>query len=1098
MKKYLMPLLVSIMLILACFNSYAADLQNATLKQNNDTTEYFENLSSSVNASVVNVYVDGVTGNDGWDGTSSTHTSGNVGPFKTITKGVDTLNKNKGGNLNIANGTYIIYDELTIQYNSNIYGENRDNTIIDGAKQTRIFMINGNIDVTIANLTIRNGKGDNDGGGIYNKGKLTLENCQINANKAGDGRDADFTHHATNGGNGGGIYNTGTLILQDSLIHDNSAGQGGDATEIHSPGKGGNGGGIYNIGTVTIANSSIFNNYGGTGGKGDYHNEKGGEGGSGGGIYNEGILTITGNSTNAVEIYNNGAGTGGTAYDTSSDGGDGGSGGAIYNKNNCNVTYAHIHDNKGGAGNTNTNKYNVDGGNGGNGGAIYNIGTLNLTNCSIHNNKAGLGHDGYKAGDGGNGGSGGAIYTTGILTITNCQINSNKAGDAGKGADEHVETVGPSTYNAGHGGNGGSGGAIYNTGALTITESSINTNTAGNGGLGGKGAAESIVMDGRDQIDIEDPGNGGNGGSGGAIYNSGTIISVTNSSINCNKAGNGGDGGLYSDQISLDLWYNVNPAIPGIGGSGGGIYSPGMLNRIENTTIIQNLAGNGGNGNPISRYPSENGGTGGNGGGLVIYNQIQVINCQITENNAGDGGSGGKTFIQGNSPSTKPGNGGNAGSGGGIYVYYDNSKSQNSVIIKISNSILDHNSGGNGGAGGIDDKSYSSLSNGGNGGNGGAISIVSAKISNPPNYSLCLELEESNITNNKAGTGGQPYLNGTSLSGSGGAIYSTDNHYFTVRFNRILNNTPQAVYLNLSVSNSYTGFINNWWGSNSEPINQVVGNHIESSYYTPWIVLCVNSNPNMVGVGENTTVTANLIMNSAGNNTLLDWGLHVPDGIPVIFSVDSGVVNPQNTVTGNGISNTVFTANSVQGVSNVSATVDNQTVCTSIEAFSALIEINKNVNVSNIAVDDTITVMVHVKNKGPDFAKNVVIRIHLPDGFEYMGANTSKGTYRYDPSIKSFIWSLGDVQIGDYYLYLNLKGIKTGTHIINSNITSNTHVKSIITPLAIKVVPKKYDQKTSTNPVNNEISMYNTGLPIIALILAILMVLAGLMGSRRK
>ena len=115
------------------------------------------------------------------------------------------------------------------------------------------------------------------------------------------------------------------------------------------------------------------------------------------------------------------------------------------------------------------------------------------------------------------------------------------------------------------------------------------------------------------------------------------------------------------------------------------------------------------------------------------------------------------------------------------------------MTMTISSSTLDNNSAGTGGAGGIDDKDGSHSSNGGNGGNGGAVAIISAKIANPPNYSLHLYLEESTITNNKAGLGGQPYLTGTKgIDGVGGGLYSNDNHYFTVDFNRIVNNTPQA------------------------------------------------------------------------------------------------------------------------------------------------------------------------------------------------------------------------------------------------------------------------------------------------------------------
>jgi len=84
----------------------------------------------------------------------------------------------------------------------------------------RIFRIGSGATVTLANLTIRNGR-DDPGGGIVNRGTLELTNCTVSDN-SGDGI-ANFARltlrHSTVASNtGAGIFNytDGTLTLRHS------------------------------------------------------------------------------------------------------------------------------------------------------------------------------------------------------------------------------------------------------------------------------------------------------------------------------------------------------------------------------------------------------------------------------------------------------------------------------------------------------------------------------------------------------------------------------------------------------------------------------------------------------------------------------------------------------------------------------------------------------------------------------------------------------------------------------------------------------------------------------------------------------------------
>ncbi len=96
---------------------------------------------------------------------------------------------------------------------------------ISGGNAVQVFDVASQVNATISGLTITEGNAD-EGGGLYNSGTVTLNDCTISGNSAG--------------GNGGGVYNYGnrsthygaTLTLNGCTISGNSAGApaGGCAT----------------------------------------------------------------------------------------------------------------------------------------------------------------------------------------------------------------------------------------------------------------------------------------------------------------------------------------------------------------------------------------------------------------------------------------------------------------------------------------------------------------------------------------------------------------------------------------------------------------------------------------------------------------------------------------------------------------------------------------------------------------------------------------------------------------------------------------------------------------------------------------------------
>ena len=215
------------------------------------------------------------------------------------------------------------------------------------------------------------------------------------------------------------------------------------------------------------------------------------------------------------------------------------------------------------------------------GGGIWCIGTLVVENSIIANNSA---HNG------------GGIWCGGILTITNSTIENNSAG--------HDSLPGLGYYSRGF------GGGIYHYGALTVTDCTITNNFAKGYGYGGgilflspepdddTSEIDDEILQQLGELTVTNSVISGNFASayGGGIYGHGdsTTLTVTNSAVTNNTAGNGG--GIYSDSSSgLITLIVTNSTISGNSASsfpsssGGGIWSYGTAN-LYNTIVALNEA----------------------------------------------------------------------------------------------------------------------------------------------------------------------------------------------------------------------------------------------------------------------------------------------------------------------------------------------------------------------------------------------------------------------------------------------------------------------------------------------------------------------------
>jgi hypothetical protein len=173
--------------------------------------------------------------------------------------------------------------ELLINKNLTITGLGAGQLAVSGNRASRVFEVAAKTKVALSGLTIENGNANSsNGGGIDNRGSLTVSGCTLSGNRSIEGggvfNDAGATLTAsgcTLSGNysyeGGGVFNRGQATVANCTLSGNSGRSGDMAT--------GYGGGVYNdtVGALTVSGCTLSGNNAGSGG---------------GGVYNAGRLTV--------------------------------------------------------------------------------------------------------------------------------------------------------------------------------------------------------------------------------------------------------------------------------------------------------------------------------------------------------------------------------------------------------------------------------------------------------------------------------------------------------------------------------------------------------------------------------------------------------------------------------------------------------------------------------------------------------------------------------------------------------------------------------------------------------------------------------------
>ena len=424
-------------------------------------------------------------------------------------------------------------------------------------------------------------------------------------------------------------------------------------------------------------------------------------------------------------------------------------------------------------------------------------------------------------------------------------------------------------------GNMNAGGAIYNSGTLTVTRINLSHNSVNNG-VGG-----AILNVGN--INLTDCNFGGNTaaiGAGGAITNEG-IMALTACNFINNSAKNGA-GGAITNEAALnvtDSYFKGNTA-----SYGGAIYNYGGDLTVTNSTFYRNVATN-------------------NPGGAIcnVGGTFTVKQSSFTGNEAIAGGA---IYSNTANPklkdSTFTDNGKMNGSGGAIYLYSGN--------LTVTRCNFTSNTASQGGAIENGDKLTVKNSNFTN----NIVTAIGGAIIN--DYMSVLNITDSTFTNNH-----EPYY-----GGGGGAIYNGGTTY--IHFSRLVGNTASLANAILNdggiLDASY-----NWWGSNNPDFSTLI---VGNSTYIPWLYLTFTTAPNKIPEGSTSTLTASFNQVSDGKTvkSINPSMGHIPDGTPVTFTTDLGNVGGKSVVkyTINGIATAILNANEGPGIANLTATADNETL----------------------------------------------------------------------------------------------------------------------------------------------------------------------------
>jgi predicted outer membrane repeat protein len=552
--------------------------------------------------------------------------------------------------------------------------------------------------------------------------------------------------------------------------------------------------------------------------------------------------------------------------------------------------------------------------------------------------------------------SGGAITSEGNLTLNDCTFINNSATQYGGavGYDSGYLTINDSNfYNNSATVNGGalasiapnlplnmllnncyflnntatSGGAVFNTGYLSVNSCDFNTNSATSGGAI---FGETTLIFSNSSFENNNASN-----SGGAVgYDSG-YLTINDSNFYNNTAVNtGGALSITSADLPVDIEINNCTFYYDTAQYGGSIFNIGNL-TVANSTFKFNSASLYGTiydeGNTTLQNSAFYNNSCSKVGGAVGFDSgtLKAINC----------------YFSGNSASTT----GGAVSSANQYLpldmyliqctFINNTAMYGGAIFNTGNTIISDSNF---------DSNHATQYGGGVSCDGGNLTVNKTIFSNntskqtggaiessltgfPSTLTRYLTVKNCKFLNNTSANGGaicnymtninateNLFLNNTA-SYEGGAIYGTNG---TIQFNSFLNNSAaigKGIYVKLN-SNLNANY--NWWGTNSGASEYSTGITV-----TNWMVLNLNANPSTIKSGENSTITMDMLHDNGILNDTNHPDLYYHD--PLLGCVPDEQINLSSTA-GTINSNVTMVDGTGQSILNTDGVTDSNITISAI------------------------------------------------------------------------------------------------------------------------------------------------------------------------
>ncbi|MGB9937116.1 MAG: hypothetical protein ACPK7O_05300 [Methanobacterium sp.] len=156
-----------------------------------------------------------------------------------------------------------------------------------------------------------------------------------------------------------------------------------------------------------------------------------------------------------------------------------------------------------------------------------------------------------------------------------------------------------------------------------------------------------------------------------------------------------------------------------------------------------------------------------------------------------------------------------------------------------------------------------------------------------------------------------------------------------------------------------------------------------------------------------------------------------------------------------------------------------------------------------LGLNDIAQIIFKVGNRGPDTAQNVNMTWVVPQGMEFINAIVDSGNWTYTAATRTLVWYLGDVPVGDPFMWVTVRVLQTGNFLIAPTLTTSTYDPTLGNGTNVQFANICVEAAEQVNAAGGEVfaesvPMQNTGMPIAMLVLAVLAVLGGLIVPRRK